>query len=660
VAHGGWFGAPLWVLDAGLSKCALSWVEIVNIKARQGPVDARDSPERAAVLFHVCATLSGSVALESRMPQPRSPSQMNGRNQTSETEIERTQDESTELDGIDVLMEQLAGSAVPDPEVVAQAWQRASPRVQEQVMTDSTMGPKARTLGLAAPGASEEQSGWQSWLPQMQLPSGSLPSLPEWASSDSSESASQTSESASQGWSEYLSGVDRGFRGGFSAQTASRMLQRTTRTVRMSNRRSQNPNHPLGPSTQTWSARCWILATTAKRTANSPETPPTEGGGNVGDSTSDGEGRTRVAAGTRDPVHPIVVNVDGEDRTTWVGASDVNYGVGVLFDYTEHASPSYSCVGAVSVALEAGGLYEAGDTDLDGRQQVTHGKRGDRSEVRTGGGSTDRVTMESLVNIAEYESGGEVRSAISRDSRILEEAKEQAMEDADLAELPDKDRADAVLCAAYDVLMSSDQRDERLAGAGAALQHSGLGKEINPADAKPGDTRQHWDRRGGGHSTIVHVVEGYGTAKVDKDGFVRANGEWRDGPFSLDPDSQPELVGPHRVVHVRLSGAHSRGGPDYNRGEEDDGGHGIFTNEGHKAGEKTLEFYGRPNNSDWFGWTPTVNTVDAVLLDKPTPELQAEPQDSEQQGWSEWAGRKARQLGDASGLVSPTDKANNE
>jgi hypothetical protein len=64
---------------------------------------------------------------------------MNGRNQTSETEIERTQDESTELDGIDVLMEQLAGSAVPDPEVVAQAWQRASPRVQEQVMTDSTM-----------------------------------------------------------------------------------------------------------------------------------------------------------------------------------------------------------------------------------------------------------------------------------------------------------------------------------------------------------------------------------------------------------------------------------------------------------------------------------------------------------------------------------------
>lgn len=585
------------------------------------------------------------------MPQHRSPAQSRTQNREVDGSVERTQDESTELDGIDVLMEQLAGSAVPDPAVVDRAWRRASPRVQDLVMTDSTMGPKARALGLTSPVATETESGWQDWLPGMELPSVSLPSLPGWA-------ADEASEMPSEGWTEYLSGVERGFRDGF--------MGRDLESNAVENNQNRDDLDSVKPEPEPPERTLQVdlvsemlgLGYDQQEDGELTRNSTYGGWGGVGDSTSDGEGRTRVAAGTRDPVHPVTA---GEPpQTTWVGASGRDYGVGAMFDYVDDSTPSYSCVGAVSVALEAGGLYESGETALNGRQDVTHGKSGDRREVMTGGGSSEPLTMENLVNIAGFEGGASVRSAIRRDRGILEEAKETAMRDDDLASLSEEDRAAAVLRAAYDVLMSSDQRDERLAGAGAALRHSGLGEEVNPADAKPGDTCQHWKGTGGGHSTVVHVVLGHGVAKVDEAGFVSADGQWQDGPFSMDQNTQPDLVGSHRVVHVRQLGAHSRGGADYNRDEAEDGGHGIFTNEGHDVGDKALEFYGRPNNSAWFGWSPTVTSVEeGVRLDMPVPQTELEPV-SQEEGWSSWAGRKARQLGDAAGVTTPSPKAGPE
>ncbi|MGK0347421.1 MAG: hypothetical protein ACI855_003507 [Myxococcota bacterium] len=544
-------------------------------------------------------------------------------------------------------MEQLAGSAVPDPGVVDHAWRRASHHVQHLVMTDSTMGPKARALGLQTSVATETESGWQHWLPGVEMPSVSLPSLPSWA-------ADEASETPSEGWTGYLTGVERGFKDGFMGKNVE-----GNAVVNNKNRDALDAVNPeLEPPARTLQvdlvSEMLGLGYDQQEDGELTRNSTYGGWSGIGDHTSDGEGRTRVAAGTRDPVRPVAAG--DPPQTTWVGAGGHDYGVGAQFDYVDDSTPSYSCVGAVSVALEAGGVYESGDAPLDGRQDVTHGKSGDRSEVMTGGGRSKRLTMENLMNIADFPNKGSVVTSIRRDHRVLEDARERVQQDGTLGGITDdEERAAAILRAAYDVLVASDQRDERLAGSAAALQHAGLGTEVNPADAKPGDVSQQWAGDGGGHSTVVHVVQGHGNAKVDDAGFVSAQGRWVDGSFYMDQDTDPALVGVHRVVNVRMLGAHSRGSADYNRDEQADGGHGIFTNEGHKPGDKRLEFYGRPNNSAWYGWTPSIQSVEEALQSE-APAGALEMQKPDEQSWSEWAGRKARQLGNASGLTAPSDK----
>jgi hypothetical protein len=313
--------------------------------------------------------------------------------------LERSQDESTDLDGIDVLMEQLAGSAVPDPGVVDHAWRRASHHVQHLVMTDSTMGPKARALGLQTSVATETESGWQHWLPGVEMPSVSLPSLPSWA-------ADEASETPSEGWTGYLTGVERGFKDGFMGKNVE-----GNAVVNNKNRDALDAVNPeLEPPARTLQvdlvSEMLGLGYDQQEDGELTRNSTYGGWSGIGDHTSDGEGRTRVAAGTRDPVRPVAAG--DPPQTTWVGAGGHDYGVGAQFDYVDDSTPSYSCVGAVSVALEAGGVYESGDAPLDGRQDVTHGKSGDRSEVMTGGGRSKRLTIDNLVNIADFPNKGTI------------------------------------------------------------------------------------------------------------------------------------------------------------------------------------------------------------------------------------------------------------
>jgi hypothetical protein len=279
----------------------------------------------------------------------------------------------------------------------------------------------------------------------------------------------------------------------------------------------------------------------------------------------------------------------------------------------------YHCVGAVSAAFEAMGLYGEGARDdthwgpkheLEGKSYLLRqiAEVGTISAPKEGEGTW----MERQKKL--------IRETVGQTKGLLAEKRKVAEKAADAAKLQGAERADFVLRHSYDALMQDEGRDERLEGATLALQLGGMGSSVNPADVKPGDVCQTWKGRGG-HNTVVQVVEAVGLARVDETGLASPLGDWKQGPFRMDETTLPGTVGTHRVVAVRRLGAHSKGGADYNQGEKK-AHDGIFTGPSAKIGDTTkydLEFYARPDNSPWAGWFPSVTTLPAP--DRPRPLL---------------------------------------
>lgn len=364
-------------------------------------------------------------------------------------------------------------------------------------------------------------------------------------------------------------------------------------------------------------------------------------GGFAGKGTygADGMGKIKILKTTKEPVARRSLR-EGEPKRYYTESGKL-VSENDCEDVEQTGTKDFDCVGAVQISFAQ--ALEGSGANIN-----------DKVDIASEGEESEEYTLQQLINIVFKKGGQSLKQAANADDGLLTQGRIDAELEADkLVDSGEMTKGSAeykdfILRNSYASLMNSEKRDRRLGGAATALDLSGMGEEVNPADVKPGDTCQHWTTWKKGHATLIQVVEAEGVAKVDSSGKVSGNGTWQEGTFTMDDKTSPALVGHHYVQNVRRLGAHTSETADYNN-EEEKAKNGIHTGKAAGIGTKKREYYGRPNNSPWKGWAPAYRTLtdaqQANVAPDPASKSPYDRDDDEGDGgmleeWSGWLGSK--------------------